>query len=255
MNTNTYKTTNTIRKPATASIALLITTIFLGSCTANAGYRHYDYEPATSKSIEYHYFPNAHVYYDSHRRIYHYRHQQRGWISVKKLPKYIHIDKHRRYSVRSDHHKPWKNQHLQKKHRSHFDRHFDRYDKKASRRLHTYKAYSRQHSFMIDQAWHNRGTAQPDGNHSYMKHRVDVYKQGKNNGQHLAHENVRPAYKITERNSNNKHTVADKNTGRKIQNTQHHQKNEPPRGDTKQAKNRVASDNRPGRDGDKRRRN
>ena len=95
MNTNTYKTTNTIRKPATASIALLITTIFLGSCTANAGYRHYDYEPATSKSIEYHYFPNAHVYYDSHRRIYHYRHQQRGWISVKKLPKYIHIDKHR----------------------------------------------------------------------------------------------------------------------------------------------------------------
>ena len=253
MNTNTYKTTNTIRKPATASIAMLITTIFLGSCTANAGYRHYGYEPATSKSIEYHYFPNADVYYDSHRRIYHYRHQQRGWISVKKLPKYIHIDKHRRYSMRSDHHKPWKNQHLQKKHRKHFDRH----DKKASRPRDTYKAHSPQHSFMIDQARNNRSTAQHEGNHSYMKHRVDVHKQGKDNGQHVlkgAEENVRPAYKITESNSNNKHTTADKNTGRKIKNTQHHQKNERRRADTKQGKNHVASDNRPGRDGDKRRR-
>lgn len=91
-----------------------------------------------------------------------------------------------------------------------------------------------------------------------MTHRVDVYKQSKGNGQHVlkgAQVNVRPAYKITERNSNNKHTTADKNTRLKIQNTQHYQKNEPRRGDTKQTKNRVASDNRPSRGGDKRRRN
>ena len=258
MNTNIYKTTHTIRKPETARITLLIATIFLGSCTANAGYRHNHYEPATSKSIEYHYFPNAHVYYDSHRRVYHYHHKQRGWLSVKNLPKYIHLDRHRRYPVRSDHQKPWKKHHLQKEQRSHFDRHIDKHNKKTPRSRHTYKAHSPQHSIKIDQARHNREKSHQDKNHPQMKHTADVHKQRKSSRQNAlkeAQKNIRQSYKFTEKKSRNRHTTAVKKTGRKMQNTHQYQKNERRRGDAKQGKNRIASDSRPSREGDKHRRN
>ena len=56
----------------TVSITLIIAIIFLSSCTASASSRHHNFVPGSSKSIEYHYFPDADVHYDSTRRVYHY---------------------------------------------------------------------------------------------------------------------------------------------------------------------------------------
>jgi len=242
MKANSINSRNTISKPLTASIALIITIIFLSSCTANAGYRHYDYESSPSRTVDYHYYPNAHVYFDSHRHLYHYHHMQRGWQSVKKLPKYIHIDKHHRYSVRSDHRKPWKNQHLQKKHRSHIDRNFDRHDEKVLKHRHTYKSHSPRHAIISHQTQHNHGTAHHNGNRQHKKHRTDVYQQQQGNGQRAPeqdHENITPANKFTDRKGDNKHTAADKKADRKMQSKQQHRKSEPRRADSKKNKNRV----------------
>jgi hypothetical protein len=115
----------TLHRFISASIMLIVAFLFLSGCTATTGHRHYDrhYDRGPSVSIEYHYFPDVHVYYDVHRHVYHYHHAHRGWVTVKKLPHYIHIDKHRHHVMRSRHHQPWKEKHEYKHHRSHYDDH------------------------------------------------------------------------------------------------------------------------------------
>ena len=258
MKPNSINSANTINKPLTARITLIISIILLSSCAANAGSRHYDYESPPSGTFDYHYYPNAHVYFDSHRHLYHYHHKQRGWQSVKKLPKYIHIDKQRRYSVRSDHRRPWKNQHLQKKHRGHIDKHFDSHDKKALKHRHGYKSRSRRHAIISHQTQHNDGMAHHDGNRQHKKHRADVYQQRKSNWQRVPkqdHKNIRPANKFTDRKVDNRHRAADKNTDRKMQNKQRHRKREPRRAEFKKNKNRATRNDRGSRQKAKHKRN
>jgi len=112
-----------VGKTHTVAISLLITAmvILLSGCTTTARHHHSDHHSATALSFEYHYFPGVHVYYDVHRKLYHYHHKHRGWISVKVLPRHIRIRGKRHHVLRSRHHQPWKNKHLHKHHRSHFD--------------------------------------------------------------------------------------------------------------------------------------
>lgn len=252
MKTNFSNSANTISRPVTASIALIITIIFLSSCAANAGYRHYDYEPSPSRSFDYHYYPNAHVYFDSRQHLYHYHHKQRGWQSVKKLPKYIHIDKHRQYPVRSNHRKPWKNQHLQKKHLSHFDRQ----DEKSLRRRHAYKEDFPRHEITDNQKRLNHERAHHYGNRSNKKSRTDVSNQRPRIEQYAyqkGHVNSMPGNKFTAKKSNNRHASADNQAGHKMLRKQQHRKSKSHRKDSKQGKDRIARDGR-SRQGEKQRR-
>ena len=252
MKTNSNNSANTISKPVTASIALIITIIFLSSCAANAGYRHYDYEPSPSRSFDYHYYPNAHIYFDSRQHLYHYHHKQRGWQSVKKLPKYIHIDKHRHYPVRSNHRKPWKNQHLQKKHRSHFDRH----DEKSPKRHRAYKEDFSRHEITDNQKRRNHERAHHYGNRPYKKYRTDVSSQRPGIEQYAyqkGHVNSIPGNKFTAKKSNNRRASADNQAGPKMLSKQQHRKSKSHREDSKQGKDRIARDAR-SRQGEKHRR-
>ena len=168
------------------------------------------------------------------------------------------VDKQRRYSVRSDHRRPWKNQHLQKKHRGHIDKHFDSHDKKALKHRHGYKSRSRRHAIISHQTQHNDGMAHHDGNRQHKKHRADVYQQRKSNWARVPkqdHKNIRPANKFTDRKVDNRHRAADKNTDRKMQNKQRHRKREPRRAEFKKNKNRATRNDRGSRKKAKHKRN
>ena len=119
--------TSTTKRIANA-MTLMITLLFLSGCAVGTSHRHHDYDAGASVSIKYHYYPDSHVYYDLHRHRYHYHNANRGWVSVKKLPKYIHLDRYRYHVVQTRHHKPWKVKHAHKKHRSHYkDQYSHRY--------------------------------------------------------------------------------------------------------------------------------
>ena len=123
MKISTSYPTETGRRLIASLIMLIGAILFLSGCTATTQHRHHDYQnaPTPSVSIEYQYFPDADVYYDIHRQVYHYHHARRGWVSVTNLPRHINIDKRRHHVVRSSHHQPWKHGHANKHHRRHDD--------------------------------------------------------------------------------------------------------------------------------------
>ena len=253
MKINSHKDSRTISNPVKVTMALIITSIFLSSCTANAGYRHSGHEPAPSRSTEYHYFPNAHVNYDAHRRVHHYQHKQRGGLSGKKKPNHIDVNYHRD-SVHSDHRKPWKKQHLQKKNRSHSGRHYE----KSHNRRQGYQSRSPRQPIIYHQMPHHHGTSHHDRNRQHRKHRIGAYNQGESNGlgaHKRSIKNGRPVNKLTGRKTENRHKSADKKAERKMQNQQQHRKNEPHRANAKQNKNRVARNDKRSRQDGKNKRN
>lgn len=119
----------------TASIVLIVAAVFLSGCTATSGH-YYDYDPGPSASTRYYYFPDAHVYYDIHRDLYHYHHPYRGWLKVRTLPHYIHINRTRYHVLYSRHHRPWKDNHAFKHHRSHSDGYRSHEQKKHREKSH-----------------------------------------------------------------------------------------------------------------------
>lgn len=245
MITKSNNSTDTISRQVIASITVLITAILLSSCTANAGSRHYDYKPAPARSIEYHYFPNANVYYDSHRRVYHYHHIQRGWLSANKLPKNIRIDRHRHHSVYSGDRKPWKNQHLQKKHRSDSGRHLNRHNEKSNERRHSHKPHFPRQGMPFKQARRIQKMDTHAHQSRYNKQITDVRKRHATNGQGTQKDKrvySRSAKKPKGNRPNNRYASADKKKGQKIQNKQQQKKSESLRADTKPGKRRVTRD-------------
>ena len=189
-----------------AGLTFLIAIIFLSSCTANAGYRHNNFGAVSSTSFEYHYFPDAHVYYDTHRRVYHYHHRQHGWVSVKQLPAYIHLDRHHRQLLHSGHQRPWNNQHLHKKNRSH------------SNSKHFVKSNPRNNLADRHRAQHTRNASHAADNRLHTKHKVIKNNQHQKNKANVFHENRRgkhPVAKAPVRRRNDLQTPAGKQTEKK----------------------------------------
>ncbi len=117
-----------IRRPITM-IGLLSIAIFgISGCsnytTRNNDYRDHRayYTPPVTAYYEYYYYPEQHVYYDLHRRVYHYYHYNRGWVSVIHLPAHIHLSRHYYKPLRYRHNRPWHEAHAHKRHRTHHDR-------------------------------------------------------------------------------------------------------------------------------------
>lgn len=155
----------------TVSITLIIAIIFLSSCTASASSRHHNFVPGSSKSIEYHYFPDADVYYDSTRPVYHYSHRQHGWQSAKELPHSINISKHRRHLVHAKQHKPWKNKHQQKKHKRRYSGYFEKSHKGRSSNGKLFPVPQRKDSHRHGKNKHK--SSHPADKHLHKKHRVN----------------------------------------------------------------------------------
>jgi hypothetical protein len=103
-----------------SGVTLVATLVFLNGCAAHTSHRHH-HDAGISGVNTYYYYPRSHVYYDSQKHRYHYHHASRGWVSVKKLPRYIHLDRHRYHVVQTGHQKPWKSGHTYKKHRGRYD--------------------------------------------------------------------------------------------------------------------------------------
>ena len=106
---------------------MIVIALMLSGCLAHSPQRHgnphyvHREAPRAEVIFNYHYYPDAHVYYDTHRRLYHYHDKYRGWISVRILPGYIHLGGHghRHHIVNSKHNKPWKLKHRNKRPHSH----------------------------------------------------------------------------------------------------------------------------------------
>ena len=104
---------------------MIVIALMLSGCLAHSPQRHgnphYDHHdtPRAEVIFNYHYYPDVHVYYDTHRRLYHYHDKYRGWITVRILPGYIHLGGHRHHIVNSKHNKPWKLKHRNKRPHSH----------------------------------------------------------------------------------------------------------------------------------------
>jgi len=190
-----------------AGLTFLIAIIFLSSCTANAGYRHNNFGAVSSTSFEYHYFPDAHVYYDTHRRMYHYHHKQHGWLSVKQLPPYIHLDRHQRHLLRSGHQTPWNNQHLYKKNRSHFN---SKHNDQSSRRHKSPGEHRPQHRNKASHTGDNRPHEKDKvfENNRHLRNRTNLF--------HKDHRENNPVSKAPDRRRNYQQTPAGKQTGGKI---------------------------------------
>ena len=104
---------------------IIVIALMLSGCPAHNPHRddhpQYDHHeaPRTEVIFNYHYYPDVHVYYDTHRRLYHYHDKYLGWITVRILPGYIHLGAHRHHIVNSKHNKPWKLKHRNKRPHSH----------------------------------------------------------------------------------------------------------------------------------------
>ena len=155
----------------TVSITLIIAIIFLSSCTASASSRHHNFVPGSSKSIEYHYFPDADVHYDSTRRVYHYSHRQHGWQNAKELPHSININKHRRHLLHAKQHKPWKNKHQQKKHKRRYGGYLEKSHKGRSWNGKLFPVPQRKDSHRHGKNKHK--SSHPADKHLHKKHRIN----------------------------------------------------------------------------------
>ena len=202
------------------SITLIISIIFLSSCTASTSSRHQNFEHASSKSIEYHYFPDADVYYDSTRRTYHYQHRQHGWQSTKELPHSITISKHRRHLVHAKQHKPWKNKHQQKKHKRRYSGHFEKSHKGHSSNGKLFSVPQRKDSHR--QGKNKLKSSYPADKHLHKKRRAnDLWLH---NNQRRAYgdsrKNNSAARKGSKKKDNSRMAPPDKQAGQKKQGLQ-----------------------------------
>ena len=118
MKTSASHRSKTFRHLLASAITLAATLSFLSGCAAHSSYGHHG--TGASVSVRYNYYPDTNVYYDSRRHRYHYHHADHGWVTVKKLPRYIHHDRNPYHVVHTGHNKPWKVKHAHKKHRSHY---------------------------------------------------------------------------------------------------------------------------------------
>lgn len=121
MKNSTKTTAKTPRRDISAGIMLIASILFLSGCTATTVHRHHEYDPGTSVTIEYQYYPDENVYYDVHRHLYLYHHARRGWISVENLPAHIHINRQRHHVIHSRQRQPWNDNHAYKQQHTHND--------------------------------------------------------------------------------------------------------------------------------------
>jgi len=160
---------------------MLVIALMLSGCLAHNPHRHGTHHPRTEIIFNYHYYPDVHVYYDTHRRLYHYHDKYRGWITVRILPSHIHLGRHRHHIVNSKHNKPWKLKHRNKRPHSHVapsryrpdnDRHRPDNDR--------HRPNNGQHRPNNDQHRPNNGQHRPNND----QHRPNNDQHRPNNGQH-----------------------------------------------------------------------
>lgn len=155
MKTNTVKNQRGVSR-ALLGTSVILLSLFMSGCSAHAQHHQQNHhKPHVSVSFEYDYYPGQHVYYDRHNHLYHYNHYRQGWLTVRVLPVYIHLDYNRRHRLAYRHNRPWRESHAHKRHYTHSDqkhyqhkqrRHYDKYDHRVDRKVsrHAYK-HERQH--------------------------------------------------------------------------------------------------------------
>ena len=74
MHTLTTQFHNSFQRIIRSGILLFSGILFLNGCTATSSHQQYEYEAYPSGWSKNRYFPGANVYYDQHKRIYHYHH-------------------------------------------------------------------------------------------------------------------------------------------------------------------------------------
>lgn len=120
---------------------MLASLLAVGACSAHSTqYKpHHNqqhsphHRPSVQVMFDYDYFPEQHVYYDRHNRLYHYHHIDLGWLTVSVLPEFIHLNHHRRHKLSYNHNRPWQERHANKHHYSHHQpRHVSRHEQRSN---------------------------------------------------------------------------------------------------------------------------
>jgi len=126
MKTNTLKDTQPKACSRLCLGLVILAVIGLSGCVSNdhrgsrthiTGY----YSDTVPHSYEYYYYPDQHVYFDIHRRVYYYHHHDRGWLTVSRLPQHIHLTNRHHEVLKYKHNRPWNERHVRKNHRAHRD--------------------------------------------------------------------------------------------------------------------------------------
>lgn len=190
-------TTNTTIQKRGLSRRLMNTSLIVFSflvvsgCSAHA--THYSDRHSQSRvsvGYEYYYYPDQNVYYDRHRRLYHYNHYRNGWLSVRILPAFIHLNHQRRHPLAYRHARPWQERHAYKRHHRYYDR--DYYIRHQPRRYDNHyrdRRYERQdrrdarrHEHRREHQAH-RDQRRENSHHRREEHRDQHRDQRRNNRQ------------------------------------------------------------------------
>ena len=107
MNANTPHSVKKTHRLAIAGIMLLATLGIASANTAHASHGHYNDGSSLSFSINYGYYPESYVYYDSYRPVHRYR----------------HVDNHRYYVAHPGRHGGRGHKHGHKHHRKSYRGH------------------------------------------------------------------------------------------------------------------------------------